>query len=69
MNLIIRLIKNFLTYNGLIRSRDKTLQASDKNLRGEILDRTTFHNTTCLEVADDNTELHINEPARPCMYH
>ena len=50
----------------LTQSSDKTLQASDKNLGGEIVDR-TFHNTTCLEEltdADDYTELHINETTR-----
>ena len=50
----------------IINSRDKTLQACDKNLGGEIVDK-TFHNTVCLQeltATDDYTELHINETDR-----
>lgn len=63
-------LKNFPDLNWALNllktSSDKTLQASDKNLGGEIVDR-TFHNITCLEeltAADDYTELHVNETDR-----
>ena len=52
-------------------SRDKTLQACDKNLGGEIVDK-TFHNTVCLEEltsTNDYTELHINETDRLDILH
>ena len=55
----------------IINSRDKTLQACDKNLGGEIVDR-TFHNTVCLEeltATDDYTELHIKETDRLNILH
>jgi hypothetical protein len=55
----------------IIHSRDKTLQACDKNLGGEIVDK-TFHNTVCLEeltATDDYTELHINETDRLNILH
>ena len=55
----------------IIRSRHKTLQACDKNLGGEIVDK-TFHNTVCLEEltsTDDYTELHISETDRLVILH
>jgi len=55
----------------IIHSRDKTLQACDKNLGGEIVDR-TFHNTVCLEeltATDDYTELFTNENDRLNILH
>jgi len=55
----------------IINSRDKTLQACDKNLGGEIVDR-TFHNTVCLEeltATDDYTELFTNENDRFNILH